>query len=363
MTVPVALAPPTRRADEDDYLALTRQVREAGLFHRPAWRTTVKTCLVGVLYVAGWAALFVLGDSWYQLLVAAFLAVMFAQVAFLGHAVGHRQVFPSRWPNYLAGLACANLGTGIGYSYWVDKHNRHHGHPNEVGADPDVGPGVICWTAEQAAGRTGLSRSVARHQAALFFPLTCLEAINLHVSSARALRSGRARHRSTEAALLAAHAVGYLSALLFVLSPLRAAAFLVVQQGMFGLYLGCAFAPNHKGMPMPAPGQKLGFVRRQVTTSRNVRGGRALDIALGGLNYQIEHHLFPNMPMANLRRCQPVVRAYCLAHDIDYCQTTLVGSYIVALRHLRDVGRLVQGTAGGIHEAHQRGLAVIDVVG
>ena len=47
---------------------------------------------------------------------------------------------------------------------------------------------------------------------------------------------------------------------------------------------------------------------RQVLTSRNIRGGPFTDAALGGLNYQIEHHLFPSMPRANLRRAQPVVQ-------------------------------------------------------
>ena len=90
---------------------------------------------------------------------------------------------------------------------------------------------------------------------------------------------------------------------------------------------------------MPAPGQRLDFVHRQVTTARNVRGGRALDVAMGGLNYQIEHHLFPTMPMGNLRRCRGMVRAYCSAHGIDYCEASLGRSYAASLRHLRDVGQ------------------------
>ena len=234
----------------------------------------------------------------------------------------------SRRLNRAVGLGCGNLGIGISYSYWVTKHAQHHAHPNQIGADPDVGPGVICWTPEQAVGKTGLSLAIAKHQAALFFPLTCLEAVNLHILSIRAVRSRQSAHGRTEAILLSAHGVLYLGALLLALSPPVAVAFFVVQQGAFGLYLGCAFAPNHKGMPMSSTGQELSFVRYQVTTARNVRGGRALTLALGGLNYQIEHHLFPSMPMANLRRCRPIVRAYCLAHDIDYCETTLSGSYL-----------------------------------
>ena len=45
-------------------------------------------------------------------------------------------------------------------------------------------------------------------------------------------------------------------------------------------------------------------------TSRNVTGGWLTDTALGGLNYQIEHHLFPAMPTPNLRKAQPIVEAY-----------------------------------------------------
>ena len=93
-----------------------------------------------------------------------------------------------------------------------------------------------------------------------------------------------------------------------MLSPLRALVFVAVQQGLFGLYLGSSFAPNHKGMPIVDGDEGLDFFRRQVMTSRNVVGGRVLTAALGGLNYQIEHHLFPCMPSRNLRRCQPLVQ-------------------------------------------------------
>jgi fatty acid desaturase len=112
-----------------------------------------------------------------------------------------------------------------------------------------------------------------------------------------------------------------------------------VQQGLFGLYLGCSFAPNHKGMPILAATDRSDFLRRQVLTSRNVRGGWLTDLALGGLNYQIEHHLFPSMPRPNLRRSQAMIRTYCQQADLPYCQSSLAGSYAEALRHLNAVGR------------------------
>ena len=140
--------------------------------------------------------------------------------------------------------------------------------------------------------------------------------------------------------------MGYLTVVFLVLSPVRAVVFILVQQGLFGLYLGCSFAPNHKGMPVLDAADQRDFLRRQVLTSRNVRGGWLTDFALGGLNYQIEHHLFPSMPRPNLRRSQALVEAFCQQKGVPYCEASLAGSYAQALRHLNAVGRRARpGTA------------------
>ena len=161
---------------------------------------------------------------------------------------------------------------------------------------------------------------------------------SLHASSIRTLARPGCRHRAWEAALLGAHFAAYLGAVFFVLPPVKAVVFIAVQQGLLGFYLGCSFAPNHKGMPILAASDKTDFLRRQVLTSRNVRGGWVTDFALGGLNYQIEHHLFPSMPRPNLRRAQAMVAAFCADRGVAYTQTSLLGSYAQALGHLAAVG-------------------------
>jgi fatty acid desaturase len=97
-------------------------------------------------------------------------------------------------------------------------------------------------------------------------------------------------------------------------------------------------------MPILAAHEQTDFLRRQVLTSRNVRGNWLVDLVLGGLNYQIEHHLFPSMPRPNLRRAQPLVRAFCQQRRVSYCETTLFRSYALALGHLHDVGRAQPAT-------------------
>ena len=327
---------PTRPWSE--YTQLSRQIKQAGLLDRRRGTYAAKIGLNLVLLAAGGAAFFLLGDSWWQLLTAAYLAVVATQLAFVGHDAGHRQVFRTRRANDLAGLVHANLLVGISFGWWVPKHNAHHSNPNHEDLDPDIGIAALAFTAAQARGKRGLARVIARSQAFLFFPLLLLEAGHLHVASLKAIVRGRGRANAAEALLLLVHAAGYVTALLVVLTPVQAVAFALVQQGLFGLYLGCSFAPNHKGMPTLSEADELDFLRRQVLTSRNVRGSRFVDFLLGGLNYQIEHHLFPNMPRPNLRHAQPLVREFCRQHDLPYTEATLFGSYSEAIRHLHAVG-------------------------
>jgi fatty acid desaturase len=321
-----------------EYTQLSRQIKQAGLLERRHGWYAARIGLNLALLAAGWVTFAVIGESWWQLATAAYLAVVFTQIAFVGHDAGHRQIFRSRGRNDLVGLLHANLLTGVSFDWWVGKHNRHHSNPNHEELDPDISITALAFTADQASSKHGLIRLIARYQAWLFFPLLLLEAAHLHLASIKSILKGSGRANTIEGLLLLTHVAAYLTALLLVLTPLQAVAFIVVQQGLFGLYLGCSFAPNHKGMPTLTEADQLDFLRRQVLTSRNVRGSWLVDFVLGGLNYQIEHHLFPNMPRPNLRRAQPLIRAFCERHGLDYTEASLFCSYAEAVRHLHLVG-------------------------
>jgi fatty acid desaturase len=321
------------------YAQLLNRVRREGLLERRPVDYAIRIIINAGLLIGGWVAFVFIGNSWWQLLTAAFLAIVFTQTGFLGHDAGHRQIFRSRRANEIAGLLHGNVAIGLAFGWWVDKHHRHHAHPNQEGLDPDISIEAIVFTEAQLRGRRGIGRWFARHQALLFFPMLLGEGIALHVAGIQALRQSSYRNRVLEAVLLGLHAAVYLTLVFAVLSPVRAVVFILVQQGLFGVYLGCAFAPNHKGMPILAADDDSDFLRRQVLTSRNVRGGWLIDTVLGGLNYQIEHHLFPSMPRSALRHAQPIVRAHCLEHGLPYVETGAFDSYRQALRHLRTVGR------------------------
>ena len=306
---------------------------------------TIRLTLIALAYVGGWTAFVLIGASWWQLVTAVALAVVFGQVGLVSHELAHRQIFGGRRLSEGVGRLVGNLGIGLGYGWWQDKHTRHHANPNHEEFDPDVQAELFVWSQDQADRARGLPAFFGRYQAFLFYPVLLLEALNLHYGSVRALLRPSTKHRVLEGVLLAAHFVLYLGVVFVVLDPLQAVVFIVIQQGLFGVYLGCIFAPNHKGMPTLKKGEKLDFLRKQVLTSRNVRGGAFTDLALGGLNYQIEHHLFPNMPSPHLAKAQPIVRDYCAEIGVPYHETGFVRSHAEALTHLHRMGATLRASS------------------
>ncbi|AEE47547.1 fatty acid desaturase family protein [Cellulomonas fimi] len=330
----------SRQRAVSDFTELTRQVQAAGLMARRPGHYAARLS-AAVLAVAGLVVATVLvGDSWWQAAVAAVAGVVLTQVAFLGHDAAHRQIFASGRANTWASLVLANLLVGLSHGWWQHKHTRHHANPNKVDADPDIAMEVLAMTPEKAASWTSRwSRWFLARQGFFFFPMLLLEGVALHVHAIRRVLSPEPmERRAVEASLLAVRLVGTVVLLLAVMSPLKALVAAAVQLAILGFYMGASFAPNHKGMPLLPKDARVDFLRRQVLTSRNIGGGRWVDVLMGGLNHQVEHHLFPSMPRPSLRRAQPIVRAYCEAHGIPYVQVSLARSYRTIVRHLNTVG-------------------------
>ncbi|MFS8199685.1 fatty acid desaturase family protein [Streptomyces sp. CWNU-52B] len=331
--------PPSRVAAASEFTPLLRTVRGQGLLdRRQGWYalTVAGNALALAAVVTG---IVLIGHSWWVLSLAPVLAVLCARTAFIGHDAGHSQISGSRRAGRVIGLVHGNLLLGMSYGWWNTKHNRHHANPNHIDKDPDVKADVLVFTRGQTVERTGFRRWLTRHQAWLFFPLTLLEGVALKVHSFQDLRRQPPRERPVEAFLLTAHLAAYGTLLLGSMPLGTALVFAAVHQALFGLHLGMAFAPNHKGMEMPDPdGEGWGHLRRQVLTSRNVRGRILTDWFLGGLNYQIEHHLFPSMPRPHLKLARPLVRAHCRELGVPYAETGLMDSYRQALRYMYEVG-------------------------
>jgi fatty acid desaturase len=325
------------------YLELSRQVQAEGLLRRRYGYYWTCFAAAASAFVLIWVGVALLKDSWLQLVLAGLLALVSAQFGFLGHDAAHRQVFISpRWNEWAARII-SGVFTGLSYGWWIHKHNRHHSGPNQVGRDPDIAPGVLAFTPDVARGRTGPAAAFVRRQGWWFLLLLPLEGVNLHVQSLRTvLGAAPVRLRLLEAGILTLRLGGYLAVLFLLLPPGKAAAFIAVHLGLFGVLLGGAFAPNHIGMPIVPAEARPDFLHRQVLASRDITGGALTGFFMGGLNHQIEHHLFPSMPRPGLKQARRLVRDHCAQHQIAYTETTLARAYGVIVRHLNAVG------AGGV---------------
>lgn len=326
--------PPIAKA----YTRVSEVVRESGLLRRAPRFYALVGLAIAAAFGGALTGFILLGDSWFQLLIAAALGIIFTQIAFLAHEAAHRQILALGPANDRLARVLAAL-IGMSYSWWDSKHSRHHANPNRIGKDPDIEVDTISFVEEDAAEARGLRREITKRQGWLFFPLLAFEGLNLHFHSFKHLL-GREPvvGRWTEIAIIAARFAALLIPVFLLLPVGLAFSFLGVQLAVFGIYMGASFAPNHKGMPVIAHDAKLDFFTKQVRTSRNIRGGWWATWLMGGLNYQVEHHLFPSMARPYLSKAREIVREHCRTLDVPYTETSLGRSYAIVIEYLNRVG-------------------------
>jgi fatty acid desaturase len=334
ITVPRIDRHPSPTAPDGEFRELRRLIQEAGLLSSRPVSFALNLCAVGVLLVAGVAFLGVFHRFLGVIAGAIFLGVVWVQLAFIVHDAGHRQGFVRRWQNALVGIICGGLLSGGSYYWWVRKHNAHHAHPNHLDMDPDIDIPLLAFTPEQAMEKRGFFRFVARHQAIFAVPLLTLLSYGQRIASFQHVLRARTRHRWWEIAAMLANIALYVGIPLWLLGPWLTLLFIAVHQAVIGVYLGLVFAPNHKGMEIVDAETMLDPLRAQVLTARNVKGHPITDWFYGGLNYQIEHHLFPSMARSRLGKAQRIVRAYCRDRGISYHETSILRSYVEILTAL-----------------------------
>ena len=341
---PAAKSTTVRPGDPKSFFHVKALVSEAGLIGRRRGHYLGMSLVLLALLGGIITGFILLGDSWFQLLMAGALGLLLTQFAFLAHEAAHRQILKSAKTNDKLGRFLANVVVGISYSWWMNKHNKHHAMPNTIGKDPDIEWDTISFQPKDAVRQRGVLKWITERQGYLFFPLLTLEGLNLHYQSIRYLFTAeRVKNRGREITAISLRVTIYLALVFTFLSPGLAFAFIGVQLAIFGVYMGGSFAPNHKGMPMVPENAKVDFFSRQVLTSRNVMaksrwGNEVLSIIFGGLNFQVEHHLFPSMPRANLAAVSQIVRNYCAEHQIPYTIATVRQSYAQVITYLNKVG-------------------------
>src|SRR5918996_1382035 len=230
-----------------EYAELRQLLAQQGLFDRQPLYYTGKTLQNLSFLVLAVGIMVTTNLLWVQMLNAAFLAFVFTQIAFMGHDAGHRQMFQSGWKTDVFGLLCTLL-TAISYSWWTEKHNQHHRHPNHLERDPDVQLRFLTFAEEPHQTAPSVRRVIMKYQAWWFVPMLLLQGFAIRIHSIAFLLDKHVRGPVVELLGIVVHIGLYLGLVFWCLGVWEGMAFILVHQMLFGLYMGAVFAPNHTGM-------------------------------------------------------------------------------------------------------------------
>jgi len=330
------------------YNQVMNQVRDAGLLKKQPGFYITRLAVISVLSILLWGLTALAGFATHSsqawiiagFLLAGLLGILSAQYGFIAHEAAHRQIFNNNKLNDWVGLVLATLFAGLSYGFWLRKHNRHHAKPNQIDRDPDIGIRVLSFTTESKESKRGIERWLSDRQGYLFPVLLLFTGFDLLADSVAGLgRKDRSlKIRLIEFGFMMVRQIVPYLVMALIFGWVWAIALWLFMMLTFGFFMGAAFAPNHKGMPLVEKDSKLDFFTRQVLTSRNIRGSWLKDNLMGGLNYQVEHHLFPSMARPNLRLAHEIVAKFCRENNVTLVEMNLLSSYVAIMKHLNKVG-------------------------
>lgn len=329
------------------YSELLAKVKSEGLLAKNPAFYVKRFIALALISMALWGVvvgLSVLHWSWVLAIpLSMLLGIAAAQFGFIAHEASHRQTFLSNRKNDLFGKITANLFAGLSYGFWMKKHNQHHKTPNQIQKDPDIHIRVLAFRTEDMEAKKLPERVITKNQGWLFPILLTLTGFDLLLDSFMTIlkkdSSGkRLPGRFFEFAMMTVRQALPVVGFMLLFGPIFGGALWLIFMLTFGLFMGGAFAPNHKGMPLVPENSRINFFERQVLTSRNIRPSWLKDNLMGGLNYQVEHHLFPSMPRPNLARAREIVIEFCKEKNVPYTEMGLFESYGVVIKYLNRVG-------------------------
>jgi fatty acid desaturase len=336
-SVAVATSNVSEAGDHQRYLKeLHAELSLAGLLApSQAWK---RRLLIWIpVFFGSYLGLMVLPFGWKWLLLAPVSAVAMLTMGFLGHDAGHYALSKKAWVNDLWGQIGMTFLCGMSFGFWRSRHNQHHVRCQEIEGDPDMRFGVLFSVYPDSDNwKTPVGRMFLRVQKWAFWPLASFYWVSLRFDGIRDLFQ-QPKETKIDRFLIPLHWIVLLIIPGLVFGWPAAIAAYLAMSCISSWMTASVFIPNHIGMRRLGSEDKLSYLEQQVTTSRNILNPPLLDFYYGGLNSQIEHHLFPRVPHNRYRAMRPVVRAFCAKHGLPYKEVGLYRALASVGNHLGDM--------------------------
>jgi len=289
------------------------------------------------------------------------LGLFWQQCGWLAHDFLHHQVFKTRAYGDLMGIFIGNVLQGFSVQWWKSKHNSHHAVPNlhassehASDGDPDIDTmPILAWTLRMAetARDSAWGRFLIKWQAFFYFPVLLFARLAWAHQSWVFVFGGAGQHSVKNAAMdrkkmkypmleslgLVLHYAWLFTVMYHMPSVLAAAAYFIVAQCSCGLFLALVFGLGHNGMAVYPADQRPDFWKLQVSTTRNVTSNMFVDWFCGGLQYQVDHHLFPQLPRHNLKKAHQRIERFCMEQGVKYHEADMFTGTVEVLSHLSQV--------------------------
>ena len=336
--------------------SLRAELRAAGVFEHRELQSWLKLAFLMAGVTASLVGIWVFG-FWSAFLLVPVCAVFATATAMIGHEGSHRSFSRSPFRNAVVKYLTFPLFGGLGSLYWHNKHDLlHHGHPNVEGVDPDIKPfPFVSSRSEHEKCGPGERWFQRTFQSWAFWPMSTLMALGMRRSSILYLvRAKRTGAWWLEVACMIVHYTCWIVIPSLIWGPLVGFGVYSAVWALCGVFLALVFAPAHIGLPIMAA-QNHDWIH-QLETTRNLQLPRLISFFFIGLDYQVEHHLFPKIPHQHLPRAAAITHAWCEKHGIPHLSVPYLyalgdAARFIARAYERDAVDPVEVRAGLVGKA------------
>lgn len=312
----------------DIFDVLKKEVREAGLLSRVPIRgsiemiATIFSMFVVYIIVVNWENLN--PPQWGAFALGLFMTIIFTRAVFISHDILHTQYFKNKTLSFRLSYPFASIILSNSPSWWDFKHNaNHHTWCNIPQKDQDILAMNGAFTNHQKGNIAWLraSKYLVFWGATLFmYPAFIAQSYKFVLK----------RKKYGEFFIMLLHWPVVWGPIFYFLPLSDAITVLLTLSFVLSPWLSFGFMTNHLGCEVfeKEDGEKLSWMELQMRTSRSLKGGSFIHWFYGGLNTQIEHHLFPKAPRFNLLKVQKMTKEFAKKHNLKYFETSPIEAYV-----------------------------------
>ncbi|KAL2317918.1 hypothetical protein Fmac_031794 [Flemingia macrophylla] len=331
-----------------DYRRLLSELSSAGLFERKGHTTVALLSVILPLLVLSVAGVVLSERASVHALSGALMGLAWIQSGWIGHDSGHYSVMRSPRVNRVVQILSGNVLAGISIGWWKWNHNAHHISCNSLDFDPDlqhlpffvVSSSFFSSLTSRFYDRKlpfgSLARFLVSYQHWTFYPVMCFARLNLFAQSFLLLLSNRkVPHRALELLGLLFFWTWFPLLLSYLPSWPHRLLFVLVSFSVTGIQ-HVQFCLNHFSSKVYlGPPTGSDWVQIQTSGTLDVSCSSWMDWFHGGLQFQVEHHLFPRLPRCHLRSIAPLVKDLCQKHNLPYNSVSFWKANLLTIRTLR----------------------------